>query len=145
MLYLDINRRCYNLPHYQIFLSEHIRRRDRPWVDDSVLDTKNPSFYVCNPTIIDPEKAPTGHITLFVLVSILNRSHHIDWATKRKMYRGLIVIRMSLLEYENVEQHIVAEHCYTADTWRDEYIVHLGAVFNLTHGWSQFDPLRPPI
>lgn len=108
MLYLGINRCFDNLPHHQIFLPEHIWRRDRLWVDDSALDTKDPSFYGCNSTIIDPEKIPTGHSTLFVLVPIPNRSHHINWATKRKMYRDLIIKRMSSLRYKNIEQHIVA-------------------------------------
>lgn len=145
MLYLGINRRYDELPHHQIFLSEHIRRRDRPWVDDSALDTDNPSFYVCNPTIIDPDNAPEGHSTLFVLVPIPNTSYTVDWTAKQKMYRDLIVKRMSLLGYENVERHIITERCYTADTWQDKYHVHLGAVFNLAHGWSQLGPLRPPI
>ncbi len=145
MLYLGINHRYDELPHHQIYLSEHIRRRDRPWVDDSALDTDDPSFYVCNPTITDPGNALEGHSTLFVLVPIPNTSHNVDWATKQKMYRDFIVQRMPLLGYENVEQHIVTEHCYTASTWQDEYHVHLGAVFNLAHGWSQLGPLRPPI
>ncbi|BDA70742.1 hypothetical protein RIVM261_062860 [Rivularia sp. IAM M-261] len=51
---------------------------------------------------------------------------------------------MSLLGYENLEKHIVTETCYTAPTWRDNYQVHLGAVFNLTHSWNQLGPFRAP-
>ncbi len=145
MLYLGVNRRYEELPHHQLYLSEHIRRRDRPWIDDSALDEEDPPFYVCNPTIIDPSNAPAGHSTLFVLVPIPNTSYHVDWATKQNAYRNFIVKRMSLLGYENIEQHIVTETCYTAQNWRDDYRVHLGAVFNLIHNWSQLGPFRPPI
>jgi phytoene desaturase len=145
MLYLGINRRYEELPHHQIYLSENIRKRDRPWIDDSALDEDNPPFYVCNPTIVDPSNAPEGHSTLFVLVPIPNTSYNVDWATKQQAYRDLIIKRLPLLGYENVEQHIVTETCYTALNWQDDYRTHLGAVFNLSHNWTQLGPLRPPI
>jgi phytoene desaturase len=145
MLYLGINRRYDDLPHHQIYLSEHIRRREKPWMDDSALDEENPSFYVCNPTIIDPGNAPEGHSTLFVLVPIPNTAYGVDWKAKQKSYRDFILKRMPLLGYEDVESHIVTETCYTANTWRDDYRVFRGAVFNLSHNWTQLGPFRPPI
>ncbi|MDV2997934.1 MAG: All-trans-zeta-carotene desaturase [Chroococcidiopsis sp. SAG 2025] len=145
MLYLGVNRRYEDLAHHQIYLSEHIRRRERPWLDDSGLDETDPPFYVCNPSIIDPSNAPVGHSTLFVLVPIPNTSYAVDWHTKQKSYQDFIIKRLHLLGYDNIEQHIVAQGCYTAQTWRDDYQVHLGAVFNLSHNWSQLGPFRPPI
>lgn len=145
MLYLGINQRYEDLPHHQLYLSEHIRRRERPWMDDSALDEEDPPFYVCNPTIVDPSNAPDGHSTLFVLVPIPNTSYGVDWTAKQQGYRDLIIQRMSLLGFEDVEKHIVRETCYTASTWQDDYHVHLGAVFNLSHNWSQLGPFRPPI
>ncbi|MUL35744.1 phytoene desaturase family protein [Gloeocapsopsis dulcis] len=144
MLYLGINRR-YELPHHQLYLSEHIRKRERPWVDDSALDETDPPFYVCNPSIVDPSNAPAGHSTLYVLVPIPNTSYGVDWQSKQQVYRDLVIQRMSILGFADVEKHIVTETCYTADTWRDDYYVHLGAVFNLGHGWRQLGPFRPPI
>jgi phytoene desaturase len=52
---------------------------------------------------------------------------------------------MPLLGFHDVQEHIVAERCFTAETWRDEFRTHLGAVFNLTHGWTQLGPFRPHI
>lgn len=145
MLYLGVDRRYDDLPHHQLYLSDHLRRRDPAYTRDEILDETDPPFYVCNPTPLDPGNAPEGHSTLFVLVPIPNTSYHVNWDAKRKHYRDLIVSRMPMLGFENVAQHIVAETCYTAETWRDEYRTHLGAVFNLTHGWTQLGPLRPHI
>jgi len=145
MLYLGVDRRYEGLPHHQLYLSDHIRRRDRPYVDDSALDETDPSFYVCNPTPVDPSGAPEGHSTLFVLVPAPNTAHPVDWSAKRRSYRDLILARMPLLGFADIERHIVAEECYTAETWRDDYRTYLGAVFNLGHGWSQLGPLRPHI
>lgn len=143
MLYLGVNRRYDDLPHHQLYLSNHIRKLEKPFVDDSALDENDPPFYVCNPTILDPENAPPGHSTLFVLVPIPNTAHGVDWQAKQQSYRDLIISRMHLLGYHDVENHIVSETCYTADTWRDDFFVHLGAVFNLAHSWAQLGPLRP--
>ncbi|NJN16341.1 MAG: phytoene desaturase [Oscillochloris sp.] len=145
MLYLGVDRRWEDLPHHQLYLSQNIRRSDPLWAKSAVLDEDDPSFYVCNPTIVDPANAPAGHSTLFVLVPIPNLRYPIDWAAKRESYRARILRQMAKLGYEDVEKHIVAEHHYTAETWRDEHHTHLGAVFNLIHSWSQLGPLRPHI
>ncbi|GAB4118245.1 MAG: phytoene desaturase family protein [Roseiflexaceae bacterium] len=145
MLYLSVDRRWDDLPHHQLYLSDHIRRREKPYVDDSALDEIDPPFYVCNPTPLDPSNAPAGHSTLFVLVPIPNTMHGIDWKAKQQSFRDLIVSRLPMLGYEGVADHIVDEACYTAETWRDDYRVYQGAVFNLVHSWTQLGPLRPHI
>ena len=145
MLYLGVNRRYDHLPHHQLYLSDHILRRNRPFVDDSALDAVNPPFYVCNPTPVDGSNAPEGHSTLYVLVPIPHTGYSVNWQTQAQSYRDLIIDRLPLLGFDDVAQHIVTETCYTADTWQDEYAVYLGAVFNLSHTWQQLGPLRPPI
>jgi phytoene desaturase len=145
MLYLGLNRRWNHLPHHQLYLSDHTRRSEPPYIDDSALDESDPPFYVCNPTILDPSNAPDGHSTLFVLVPIPNTLHGIDWATKKQPFRDLVLSRLSLLGYDQVESSIQTEICYTAETWRDGYRIYQGAVFNLVHSWNQLGPLRPPI
>ena len=145
MLYLGVNRRYDHLPHHQLYLSEHIRRQERPFIDDSALDEVDPPFYVCNPTSIDPTNAPEGHSTLFVLVPIPHTGYGVDWSAKAHSYRNFILSRLPLLGFDAVEQHIVTETCYTADTWQTDYSVYLGAVFNLSHTWRQLGPFRPPI
>lgn len=145
MLYLGVDRRWEDLPHHQLYLSANIRRHDPLWAKSAVLDEEDPSIYVCNPTIVDPANAPEGHSTLFVLVPVPNLRYPLDWQAKKGPYRERILRQMAKLGYEDVERHIVAEHCYTAETWRDEHRTHLGAVFNLIHSWSQLGPLRPHI
>ena len=145
MLYLGVNR-CYaHLPHHQLYLSEHIRRCDRPFIDDSALDEVDPPFYVCNPTPIDPANAPAGHSTLYILTPIPHTGHGVDWSAKAQSYRNLVMSRLPLLGFEAVDQHIVTESRYIAETWQNDYSVYLGAVFNLSHTWRQLGPFRPPI
>jgi phytoene desaturase len=45
----------------------------------------------------------------------------------------------------DVEKHIKATHSFTAETWRDDFNVFRGAVFNLSHTWGQLGPMRPKV
>lgn len=145
MLYLGLDR-CYDsLPHHQIYLSEHVRKRDRPFVDDSALDEVDPPFYVCNPTPTDAGNASFGHSTLYILVPIPHTGYPVDWNAKQKSYRDFILGQLPLLGFQDIDQHIVSETCYTATTWEQDYSVYLGAVFNLSHTLPQLGPFRPPI
>ncbi len=44
-----------------------------------------------------------------------------------------------------VRRHLRAERYFTAETWRDDFHVFRGAVFNLSHTWRQLGPLRPRV
>ena len=46
---------------------------------------------------------------------------------------------------KDVAKHIVEQRAFTAETWRDEFNVFRGAVFNLSHTWLQLGPLRPKV
>ncbi|MCM1984225.1 phytoene desaturase family protein [Lyngbya confervoides] len=144
MLYLGLDR-CYDLPHHQIYLSEHVRRRHRPYVDDSALDPIDPPFYVCNPTPTDGSNAPPGHSTLYVLVPIPHTGYGVNWPDHQQSYRDFILDRLPELGFLNLADHITTEACHTAQTWQEDYSVYLGAVFNLSHTWLQMGPFRPPI
>ncbi len=144
MLYLGLDKH-YDLPHHQIYLSDHVRRRNRPFIDDSALDEVDPPFYVCNPSVTDANSSPIGHSTLYVLVPIPHTGHGVDWSQIQQHYRDLTIQRLVLLGFEDIESHIVSETCHTAETWENDYSVYLGAVFNLSHTWLQMGPFRPPI
>ena len=144
IIHLGIDK-VYDLPHHSLYLSDHIRRTDAPFIDDSALDETNPSFYVCNPTPIDPINAPAGHSALFVLVPVPNLRYGVDWPAVEQRYRDKIIKRLAMLGYDDLEQHIRTEVRYTAQGWQDTFKVEYGAVFNLTHGWAQLGPLRPHI
>ncbi|MBE9029580.1 phytoene desaturase [filamentous cyanobacterium LEGE 11480] len=144
MLHLGLDKQ-YDVPHHQIYLSEHVRRKDKPFVDDSALDETDPPFYVCYPGATETSAAPAGHSTLYVLVPIPHTGHGVNWSEQQQSYRDFVVQQLALLGFEDLEQHIVTESLHTADTWQDDYFVHLGAVFNLSHTWLQMGPMRPPI
>jgi phytoene desaturase len=143
MLYLGLDRVYDEVPHHAIHLSASVRRTDRDALEDRTLDEHDPPFYVCNPTPTDPATAPRGGSALYVLVPTPNTGHAVDWQAKREPYARLVMRRLARVGIPDVERHVKLLRIATAETWRDEFRVFRGAVFNLSHGWTQLGPLRP--
>ncbi|MDP3277428.1 MAG: phytoene desaturase family protein [Deltaproteobacteria bacterium] len=145
MLYLGLDRVYDELPHHMIYLSESARRTDRDAIEDRTLDTVDPPFYVCNPTPTDPSGAPQGHSTLYVLVPTPNTSRDIDWKRAEEVMTEKIPTWLEKVGIRDVRSHIRAQRVFTAETWRDDFNVARGAVFNLSHTWLQLGAARPRV
>ncbi|HZI16255.1 MAG TPA: phytoene desaturase family protein [Myxococcus sp.] len=145
MAYYGLDTVYEDLPHHLIYLSEAARRTDRDALEDQHVDVDDPPFYVCNPTVTDPSGAPKGHSTLYVLVPTPNTSRKVDWAQTERQLRERIPSMLEKVGLKDVRRHIRAEKYFTAETWRDDFNVFRGAVFNLSHTWLQLGPLRPRV
>lgn len=145
MLYLGLDTVYRELPHHLIYLSEAARRTDRDALEDRTLDVEDPPFYVCNPSVTDPSGAPAGHSTLYVLIPTPNTHQPLDWKSAEATLRKRVPEMLTKVGLNDVRSHIRAERAFTAETWRDDFNVFRGAVFNLSHTWGQLGPFRPRV
>jgi phytoene desaturase len=139
MLYLGMDRVFPEVPHHTIHLSRAVHDQ----ADDRTLDMDDPPFYVCNPCVTDPSSAPRGQSTLYVLVPCPNTSRPIDWRACAEPLAARVLERLALVGVPNAARHVVHRRVATAETWRDDFRVFRGAVFNLAHSVRQLGPLRP--
>jgi phytoene desaturase len=144
MLYLGLDRRLDHMLHHNFYLSGRYREnfeaifRDRRLPDD-------PSFYVVVPSRTEPDMAPEGMESLFVLVPVPHLSNtNVDWerdgaAFKEKIY--------NLLETRcGIERgRVVLEKVRTPLDWRADYNLEEGAAFGIGHGILQVGYFRPPM
>lgn len=144
MLYLGLDRR-YELPHHLIYLSANARRTDRAAIEDHAPDLADPPFYVCNPGATDGSGAPEGHSTLYVLVPTPNTQREVDWPALERNLSERLPSMLEKVGITDLRRHIRAQRAFTAETWRDDFNVFHGAVFNLSHTWMQLGPLRPKV
>lgn len=145
MLYLGLDRRYDELPHHLISLSNAARRTDAAALEDHSADLEDPPFYVCNPTPTDPSGVPAGHSSLYVLIPTPNTARPVDWRTVEQQLVAKVPRWLEKVGLKDVERHIRASRVFTAETWRDDFNVFRGAVFNLSHNWTQLGPLRPKV
>ncbi len=131
------------LAHHTIIFSKDYRK----FVDSltkTLTLSEDPSFYIHNPSVIDPSYAPQGKSSVYVLVPVPNLKAAIDWQTMKDTYRKkIITLLVKRTGIKDFAKHIVAEHIVTPLDWQTQYHVHLGANFNLAHSMKQLLFFRP--
>ena len=142
MLYLGVDRTYDDLPHHQIYASkdyvsnlEDIEKHHRLTWDD-------PSVYVQNACVTDPQMAPEGCSTVYALVPVSHIHENINWNDEKDPFRNRIIEQIETkLGFENLSKHIVSELVITPEDWGEH--CYRGAVFNLAHGLDQMLWRRP--
>lgn len=149
MLYLGIEGKV-NLPHHTICIAEDYQGNLEQITKTGELP-KEPSFYVCNPSALDPSLAPAGHSALYVLIPIANLQQAgaagVNWENDKAAFRELALARMEKILGESAlgkdfRSRIRTEVMYTPDTWKGMNI-NFGATFNLAHNLGQMLHKRP--
>ena len=142
MMYLGLDRE-YELPHHNIVFSPDYRQNLQDIFDRKVLSDE-PSYYVRNASLTDPNLAPSGKSALYVLVPVPNNKSDIDWEAQKAPFREKMLDRLAEVEdLGELRPHIEEEQIITPQDWEEEYNVYLGATFNLAHTVSQMMYFRP--
>ncbi|MCX7401762.1 MAG: phytoene desaturase family protein [Planctomycetia bacterium] len=135
VLYLGLDKRYEQLIHHNFIFSadpheefESIYRRGEPAAD--------PTAYVCAPAVTEPEVAPPGGESLYVLVHTPYLRPHHDWSKMFPAYRKRIIEKLEQTAgLKDLEQHIVFEKSLTPQDIHDRYHVLNGAIYGLaSHG-----------
>jgi phytoene desaturase len=145
MLYLGVEGRFPELAHHTVMLCEGYERNIRQ-LESGILPDQ-PSFYLHNPSILDPSMAPPGHSALYLLVPVPNlrdaAAQGFDWEREAPRFRRLVLDRLGKLGLGDIEGRIRYERMVTPRDWRDTYSVGHGATFNLSHDLRQMLCFRP--
>ena len=143
MMYLGIEGDLPDIDHHTVYLSKDYRRNVTE-IENGQAPPSNPSFYVQNACLTDPELAPPGHATLYVLVPVGRRiGQGIEWASQRQQFRALTLDRLKRIGIHDIERRIRFEKILTPTEWEHDLNVFTGATFNLSHNLGQMLHLRP--
>ncbi|MBL9127713.1 MAG: phytoene desaturase [Verrucomicrobiales bacterium] len=141
MMYLGVEG-TFDRPHHNIYIADDYRRNLDEIENKHVLG-EEPSFYVENPSVTDPNLAPPGHSALYVLVPVTHNHPNVDWTRERARYRNLALRRIAEAGFDVPEKSIRFERVLTPADWEDRYEIYRGATFNLAHSLDQMLHLRP--
>ncbi len=143
MLYLGLEGIDEGLAHHTIYLSADYRRNIAE-IEAGRAPPTEPSFYVQNACVTDPELAPPGHSTMYVLLPVGNRTGAgIDWAAEAPRLRATAIERLKRVGIKDVEKRIRFEKMMTPQDWEVDLSIHRGATFNLAHSLDQMLCFRP--
>ncbi len=90
------------------------------------------SLYLHSPTVSDPDLAPEGCSTFYVLSPVPNlKSANIDWDTMGPQYRDRILGYLEQYYLPGLRDRIVTSRIFTPYDFRDQLNAHLGAAFSM--------------
>jgi len=141
LVHLGLPRRLPGQAHHTLHLGrdwtgtfEALTRHGEPQPD--------PSLLVTHPSPEDPDAAPPGHSTLFVLEPTANTSRGHDWAALGPRVRARLYARLARLGYGDLEADATAELVVDPPAW-EAMGLSAGTPFSLDHRLSQTAWLRP--
>lgn len=115
-------------------------------VFEELIDKKelmsDPSFLVTVPSHDDPDLAPPGRESYYVLFPTPNLSADIDWSREAPRYRDEMIRTLEARGYPDFGKSIEVEHLTTPLDWQ-QMGLEMGAPFASAHTFFQTGPFRP--
>ena len=102
----------------------------------------DPSLLVTYPSPEDPDAAPPGHATLFVLEPTANTRAGLDWAEVGPRLRERLYGRLAGLGYGDLRRDSAVELVVDPPAWEAQGLT-AGTPFSLDHRFGQTGWLRP--
>jgi phytoene desaturase len=135
------NKRYDHIAHHNIHFGDSWDGVFEELIDQKRLMT-DPSLLVTVPSHDDPQLAPKGKESYYVLFPTPNLSADIDWKREATRYRDEMVRVMESRGYTGFGDSIEVEHLTTPLEW--QAMGHeMGAPFASAHTFFQTGPFRP--
>src|SRR5512132_3966084 len=141
LVHLGLTRRLEGQAHHTVHLG-------RDWKATFEALTRHggvqpdPSLLVTSPSPEDPDAAPPGHATLFVLEPTANTRAGLDWAEVGPRLRERLYGRLAGLGYGDLRRDSAVELVVDPPSWEAQGL-SAGTPFSLDHRFSQTGWLRP--
>jgi phytoene desaturase len=135
VLYLGLDRRYEQLLHHNFVFSRD-PEEEFDWIYRKGDPAPDPSAYVCAPAISEPEVAPEGCESLYILVHTPYLRPHHDWKEMLPGYREVILDKLERTAgMEGLRESIRYEASLTPEGIHNRYRVLDGAIYGLaSHG-----------
>ncbi|MEL7059957.1 MAG: phytoene desaturase family protein [Acidobacteriota bacterium] len=128
--YFATDRRYPDVAHHTILFGPRYEELLEDIFDRGHL-ADDPSLYLHRPTATDPAMAPDGHDAFYVLAPVPHLGHGGEWREQAPRYRQLVLERLESTVLPGLESALVEDFVATPETFRDDFLSHLGAGFSL--------------
>ncbi len=141
--YWGIRGKVKNIGHHTIYLPE-----DFAGAFDDLLVRKqiprNLPFYISVPSETDPDLAPAGDTTMFVLAPtpLLSEVNGLDWDAAAAQVKRQVLERLWQQGVDLDPERIAVEEVFTPVEWRRRFGLFDGSAFGAAHTLFQVGPFR---
>jgi phytoene desaturase len=142
IMYLGVKGRIPELTHHNLLFSADWKENFRQIFGSFKYMPRDPSFYVCAPSVTDSNVAPKGHENLFVLVPMA-AGIEVSEASKRDYGSFIIDVMSREMGIPDLASRIVYRRDYTGDDFNNDYNSFKGSALGLAHTLRQTAIFRP--
>ncbi len=142
LLYLGTRRQYPQLEHHTLILSERYKELVRDIFDRKILPDDF-SMYVHAPTRTDPDMAPEGCESMYVLIPVANKKADIDWSSIKEQFADKVIDFLEEWGMEGLRDALEVLHIFTPDDFETELNATYGNAFAIEPKLTQTAYLRP--
>ncbi len=140
-MYLGLDTKLEGIPLHNYFLGNNFEEYSGKIFKNSIkLD--QPYYYVNVVSKSDPEAAPEGCESLFVLCPVPDMRFKPDWSDRDEIADNIINDLSERIGVD-VKKHIISRTVLTPVEWRDAFNLYKGSGLGLGHDLNQIGGFRP--
>ncbi len=140
-MYLGLDTRLPDVPLHNYFLGDNFKEYSgKIFKNDIKLD--QPYYYVNVVSKSDPESAPEGCESVFVLCPVPDMRFKPDWSDREQVADNILKDLSGRIGVD-LKKHIVSRTLMTPVEWRDSFNLYKGSGLGLGHDLDQIGGFRP--
>lgn len=142
LFYVGLDRKVPDLHHHTLFFDADFNRHAHEIYEEPAWP-EDPLFYVCSPSVTDPEVAPAGCENLFFLLPLAPDLD--DNPDRREHYWNLMCDRLQQRIGFDIRPHVVYRRGYAHREFREDYNAFRGNAYGLANILTQTAFLKPKL
>lgn len=140
-IYLGVNRKLDHLYHHNYYLRRNFQEYAGKIFKNSIgLD--KPYYYLNIPSVHNPDYAPTGHESLFILCPVPDLRYKPDWRDAEQVADGIIA-DLSVRTGIDLQAATVSRTVFSPIQWESMFNLYKGSGLGLAHDLNQVGYFRP--
>jgi phytoene desaturase len=140
-VYLGLKCKLPMVHHHNYYLGDNFKEyADKVFKSPDSL--QKPYYYVNVLSKYNPDCAPEGSESLFVVCPVPDLRFKPDWSDRDKIVDSIIE-DFSQRTGKDIKPEIVSRTVYTPEDWQDQYNLHRGSGLGLSHDMLQIGAFRP--
>lgn len=142
VLLLGIDKTYKRLSHHNIFFSENYEEEFHQIFEEKVMPD-DPTIYIANTSVSNPEHAPEGGSNLFVLVNAPYLSDRYDWDEREQDYISHIISELEKRGLQGLSSSIVHKSTITPVDFHKKYRSNRGSIYGTSSNNRMAAFMRP--
>ncbi len=140
-IYLGVKGKIDTLHHHNYYLGTNFREYAGK-IFKNQISLNKPYYYVNVNSKFNPESAPEGCESIFILCPVPDLRYKPDWSDREELARNIIQDLSERSGYD-VASNILTQTIYDPVDWEKTFNLHRGSGLGLAHDLNQMGAFRP--